>query len=534
MLINGAKAGQGGVSTYREWLRHCEPRLFWPEDEIPDRISRLTYRPLISVILPTYNTHPNFLKRCIESVLEQKYPHWQLCVADDCSSNPAVVEYLRKIAAQDPRVEVTVRSSRGGISAASNTALELVKGEWTSFLDHDDELHPCALLEVVRWLNACDGADLLYSDEDKLDVHGNRCQPAFKPDFDMDMFLSFNYLCHLAVLRSSVVSQIGGFRSNCDGAQDWDLLIRAVESIGASAVQHIPKPLYHWRMHEQSTAMTLDAKPYVRNAWVKVLSDHIERTGQRATAEPGLFYGSMRIRRQRPEGIRIAVVVRAQDGSFQAAAVGANADDQYTTFYQLIGSSMRRIGGAIVNSLADTTEEVFVFINRPLETVNHLFLNELSAQAMRPDCGLVTGISVDSQGIVVHSGLIQDSAEKLMDPFAGSSFSQSRHLEQLNVIRAVEAVSDEFFAVRREHLAAIGGVAAVSAAKMPKLARQLAKNAHDKGFRVLTTPYAVATLDDATQSASVDPLHPDEARAGIRINVNWAAFDKLAMLNGDL
>jgi len=532
------------VSSYREWLAQQEATLFWPKDEITNRLSVLAYQPLISIILPTYNTDLYFLERCVQSVFEQHYPNWQLCVVDDCSSDGRVVGYLRNVAAQDPRLTLTVHKSNGGISAASNTALETARGELVVLLDHDDELHRFALLEVVRRLNRNETAELIYSDEDKIDRIGRRSQPTFKPEFDMDMFLSFDYLGHLVALRRDLVSRIGGFRSSCDGSQDWDLLIRAVEAIGSSKVDHIPKPLYHWRMHEDSTALNLHSKPYARGAWARVISEHIARTGKNATTEPGLFYGSTRIKYTRPEDLGVVVLVKADDGPLQAAALVAEVDRHHTRFYELINCVVRPLGemraapGAglfltrtpedcdmdlPVSSISDIPGDVFVFINRQIETLNHRFFDELVAQAMRPGCGLVTGISLASDGRTAHTGLVRGRDGELMDPFAGITFSQHGYMGQLSVVRSVEAIGDLFFAVRREHLSAVGGLGAVSGAHMPRLVHRLARNARKSKLLILVTPYAVATFAGEVHAPAMEPLE-SISRSGVSINPNLTAF----------
>lgn len=531
----------GKLSTYDEWLSEAEPALFWADDEVFDRLSALLYHPLISVVLPTYNTDLYFLTRCIESVLEQKYALWELCVVDDCSTEPQVIEYLQRIAGRDPRVHITRRDKQGGISAASNMALQVAQGEFIVLLDHDDELHPFALLEIVKHTNSHDRVDLIYSDEDKIDGYGRRAHPAFKPDFDLDIFLSFNYLGHLIALRRSVALGIGGFRTICDGAQDWDLLVRAVEVIGPEAVHHIQKPLYHWRMHTESTAYSLDAKPYAREAWATVLSGHIERTGKKAGVEPGLFDGSMRIRWQRPQNVRLAVFLRAEDGALQQAALEPHLDRRWMTLYELIDCVIHRTGrrekmaGAgsgggeaishsSIYSLSEMTEDVFVFINRPLETVNHFFFDELTAQATRPDCGLVTGISLDTERRIVHSGFVRGPSGNLVDPFAGTQLSESTYMGQLRVVRNVETITDEFFAVRREYLAAVGGLGLVSANQMLRLVGKLAENAQKEGMRILVTPFTIGTFDGAVPRQPAEPARSD-SHAPVRLNSNFAVFE---------
>ncbi|MBV8073118.1 MAG: glycosyltransferase [Acidobacteriaceae bacterium] len=531
--LEAAKPGSGTeerMSDYESWLILREPHLFWPEGEIFDRLAALPELPLISIILPTYNTPAYFLQRCVQSVLDQRYANWQLCAADDGSSDPDVLAYLQKIAAEDERVVISSGVPQSGISRASNRALSNARGEFVVLLDHDDELHPFALLEVVRYLNQAEGCDLLYSDEDKIDLYGHRSKPTFKPDFDPDIFLTFNYLGHLIALRRTVAVEVGGFRPSCDGAQDWDLLIRAVELIGPAAIHHLSKPLYHWRMHEESTSVNLLSKPYVRKAWVRVLSDHLDRTNQIADLEPGTFFGSMRLRRPVPEGTRVAVLVRAEDGEFQRIVLGKTLEPSGTALYIVRDYEVSRAvrygssDEAEPLSLGEIAADVFVFINRPLETVNQLFVEELAGQALREDCGVVTGISLNSEGKVLHTGLICSRDGSLVDPYAGMDLSGVSYMRQLGVPRAVETISDQFFAVRRGHLESSGGLSGISSTGMPRLLSELVKNARRQGLAVIVTPYAIATFVSGTAQ-----LVPESMRAGretlVCLNANLRAFE---------
>ena len=518
------------VSTYQEWLEHVEPTLFWPHGEVRTCISELRHRPLISVIAPLYNTPPYFLERCVNSVLQQHYANLQLCLVDDCSTDPRVAESVQRFAASDDRVSIILRKSRGGISNASNDALGLARGEFIVLLDHDDELHPFALLEVVRALNANERVDLFYSDEDKIDIYGVRSQPSFKPDFDPDIFSTFNYLGHLIALRRRVALSIRGFRPECDGAQDWDLLMRAVEAIDVARVHHIEKPLYHWRMHESSTAYSLDAKPYVRQAWVKVLSEHLARTGKKALIEPGIFDGSVRVKYKAPENLKIGVVVRAQDGPFQSIVLAPHIDESSTSVYELIECSLRPITPSPVTdpkpgdllSLVDITGDVFIFVNRPLEAINHSFFRELTSQAMRGDCGIVTGICLSENRKILHSGFIAADGDQLVDPFAGFDFPGTSYMGLLDVVRSVEAVGDYFFAVRRDLLRAAGGMGAISASQMPRFLQHLVRYIRDQHLRILVTPYAIATVTLVNEAQNQPITLTNEPT--VRMNSNIAKF----------
>lgn len=539
------------ANTYQEWLALWEPTLFWPESEVSARLAVLAYQPLISVIVPTYNTNADFLRKCITSVKVQKYPHWQLCIADDCSSDKRVLTYLESVADEDSRVVFLRRSKRGNISAASNSALQGATGEFVVLLDHDDELHAFALLEIVRYLNQYPTADLIYSDEDKIDSFGIRSQPAFKPDFDLDLFLSFDYLGHLVALRRSVVDSVGGFRSECDGSQDWDLLVRVIERIGSNSVHHIQKPLYHWRMHEGSTASSLQAKPNVARAWFTVLSDHIRRTGQNADVRGGLFYGSMRIKRSANK-CKVAVVLRAEYGAMQVSSI-LSARRQVTSCYMLVGCMLFRHALG-VNRLADTEgeetsdlqamayhnffqqrsicsmedvpEDVFVFINFPLDRVNHVFFEELAAQADRDDVGLVTGISVAPDGRVLSAGLYMETDGEAVDPFSGAKLQDNGYMGLLSVVHEVDTIDGGFFAVRRDRLRDAGGIGSVSTSHMMRLIDRLGRQARASGSRILFTPYAVARAAVSPQIRGL-PFDFEYQPYRRMVNRNLLAFSDL-------
>ena len=190
-------------------------------------VASLPRQPTVSVLMPVFNTDPRWLRRAIESVRQQIYPHWQLCIADDASTNAATVACLAEYSG-DPRIRVTRRTTNGHISAASNDALALASGDFVALLDHDDELSPDALAEMVKAINRQPDADVFYSDEDKLTTSGLRCDPFFKPDWSPEHFLAQMYTCHLTVARRSLICELGGFRLGVEGSQDYDLWLRMI------------------------------------------------------------------------------------------------------------------------------------------------------------------------------------------------------------------------------------------------------------------------------------------------------------------
>ena len=266
------------------------PAVSYPEwtirygDLDADRLTRLAADaatldgPLISVVMPVYNPPPALLRQAIDSVREQLYPRWELSIADDASTDPGVAAVLEEYR-DDPRIRITRRETNGHISAASNTALEHVTGDFVAFLDHDDLLTPDALHLVAREIQAHPDTDIVYSDEDKIDAQGHRYDPHFKPDFSPALLLGQNYISHLGVMRRSLVDAAGRFRVGYEGAQDYDLLLRCVELTNAHGIRHIPRVLYHWRAVSGSTALAGDEKDYAADAGRRAVQDHLDRTG---------------------------------------------------------------------------------------------------------------------------------------------------------------------------------------------------------------------------------------------------------------
>ncbi|MEM9165354.1 MAG: glycosyltransferase family 2 protein, partial [Cyanobacteria bacterium P01_F01_bin.4] len=236
-----------------------------------------------------------WLIKAIESVLVQRYPQWQLCLADDVSTANHIRPLLAQYAAQDARIQVVYLAQNGGISAATNAALDIAAGEFIALLDHDDELSPNALYEVAKHLQQCPDTDFIYTDEDQITPAGKRQIPFFKPDWSPDYLHACMYVCHLSVYRTSLVRQLGGFRSEYDGAQDWDLALRVAAQ--TDRIHHIPKVLYHWRTLPTSMASGELAKPWAYESAQKSLQDMLDRSPYPGWVELGPKTGYFRVRR---------------------------------------------------------------------------------------------------------------------------------------------------------------------------------------------------------------------------------------------
>ena len=238
---------------------------------------KYSYQPKISILVPVYNVPEKWLRVCLDSVINQTYNNWELCIVDDCSPNKNIIKVLEEYSQEDSRIKYYTREVNGHISAASNDALQMATGDYIALLDHDDELAPTALEEVIKKLNENQALDLIYTDEDKIDENGIRFDPHFKPDWSPETLLSMNYICHFTVIRRSLVKEVGGFNLGYEGAQDYDLFLRITEK--TNNIYHIPKVLYHWRTLDTSTAKNMSHKDYAYYAGEKAIKDALKRRG---------------------------------------------------------------------------------------------------------------------------------------------------------------------------------------------------------------------------------------------------------------
>lgn len=259
---------------YNKWIKEKES--FNPVEEYD-------YNPLISIIIPVYNVSRKYLSECLDSILNQTYQNFEICLADDCSPSEETRTTLKEYALKDKRIKVCFREKNGHISEASNSALAMATGEFVGMMDNDDFLMPQALNEIVRVLNENRDLDFIYTDEDKIDLEGNRSDPQFKPDLALDKLYGGNYICHFNIVRREIMEKIGGFRKGYEGAQDFDLFIRIAEV--TDKFYHIPKILYHWRMIPGSTALDAGSKNYAGAAGKRALEDLMNKKNVNAQVD---------------------------------------------------------------------------------------------------------------------------------------------------------------------------------------------------------------------------------------------------------
>ncbi|MGL9999272.1 glycosyltransferase family 2 protein [Enterococcus sp. DIV1444a] len=275
-------------ASYPNWLARNE---VLDIEAMTQEIATFHYQPKISIAMPVYNVEEKWLRLCIDSILNQVYTNWELCMADDASTDPNVKKILTEYQQLDERIRVVFREQNGHISEATNSALVIATGEFVALLDNDDELAINAFYEVVKVLNENPELDLIYSDEDKIDMDGNRSDPAFKPDWSPDLLLGTNYISHLGVYRRSILEEIGGFRKGYEGSQDYDLVLRFTEKTTKERIKHIPKVLYYWRMLPTSTAVDQGSKGYAFEAGLRAVQDALVRRGINGHATHGAANG---------------------------------------------------------------------------------------------------------------------------------------------------------------------------------------------------------------------------------------------------
>ncbi|MEI8340021.1 MAG: glycosyltransferase [Verrucomicrobiota bacterium] len=422
-------------TDYAIWVRrHDHSRSKKMRRLLTKKALRLPYRPLISVIMPTYNTPKKWLVKAIESVRTQYYPDWELCIADDASSNPEVREVLEHYERIEPRIKIQYRSDNGHIAAATNSALELAHGEFVAFLDHDDELAPHALYAVAAELNIHPHADLIYSDEDKIDEEGVPSDPYFKPDWNPDLLTGQNYICHLAVYRTETVRRTGGLRPGFEGCQDWDLALRITGEIAAKNIIHIPRVLYHWRAIPGSTAKCVNEKQDIIATGIRVLQEHFLRTGQSAEVLH-VSGGHLRIQFKLPTPaplVSIIIPTRNQTPLLRVCIESIRAKTTYPNYEILVVDNqsdevetlayfdeIKALGIKIIpfdkpfnysainnDAVARASGSVVCLMNNDIEIINADWLEEMVSHALRPNIGAVGAMLFFPDETIQHAGVV--------------------------------------------------------------------------------------------------------------------------------
>jgi GT2 family glycosyltransferase len=517
--IGGPHPDFGTVEdAYDQWLRNHALR---DSDclRIREVVPLLPYKPVISVIMPTYNTPVRYLRDAIDSVREQLYPYWELCIADDASTDERTRDVLAEYAILDERIKIRYQSENGHISKASNAALDLATGDFIALLDHDDMLVPEAFYEVAVRINAVPDVDYIYSDEDKINQANARSAPFFKPDWSPEWMLSVMYTCHLSVYRRSIVEEVGRFRSEYDGSQDWDLVLRVTER--TDRIAHIPKVLYSWRIHPASAASGSDAKPFAYLAAKRALEDALRRRNEEGEVKPvpdlppGTFVVRYKIvgeplvdilipTRDAADLLKVclgSIFERSTYKNFRVNVIdnGSVKDETFDLFeayrqkeplrFRTIRDDRVFNFSAINNHAATYCDgEYLLFLNNDTAVVATGWIEALLELAQRPGVGCVGAKLLYEDETIQHAGVILG-----IGGIAGHSHRMTPgdaegHYNAVKTVRNYVAVTAACMLVSRDLFNAVGGFDEQLAVAFNDV--DLCLRVHQAGYRNVYTPYA--------------------------------------------
>jgi GT2 family glycosyltransferase len=449
---------------------------------------------VISIVMPVFNPDPTWFTAAINSVLAQAYPHLQLCIADDASTQPHVRATLER-AAEDARVRVVHRDVQGGIAAASNSAIELATGDFVGFLDHDDVLRPHALYAMASYLRDHADADLVYSDEDKLLADGGLSAPAFKPEYSPDLLLAGNYLNHFSVVRRSLLVDLGGFRQGFDGSQDHDLMLRLSE--GARHIGHVSDVLYAWRMAEGSTAVAADRKPLAHDAGRRAVEDALQRRDVAARVDyaPGRGLYIPRYVLKGTPSVDVLVVAGTSGADEQECLASIERLSSYANRVTIVHADDRR-PAAINSAVKTTTGDHVVLLDASTRVITPEWLEVMLELSQRDGVGAVGARLRYPDGSVAHEGIV-----------LGRLGVAACADQLLRVVKEVSAVSGACLMTSRDVFDQAGGMDERYAATLFDVDYCL--RVRRLGHRVLCTPLAELTWGEAAGSARFDRFHRD-------------------------
>ncbi len=439
LLQNKTRAEEMGhsLNDYAEWTRRYNQPTPATRLAMQRRLRTLRRHPRISILLPVFDPPLNALRAAIDSVRQQSYGEWELCIADDASTNPAVRNLLEEIVAKETRAKIIFRERNGHISACSNSALTLASGEWCGLLDHDDVLHEDALAWVAEEINSHPDAGLIYTDQDSIDTENNRSNPFFKTDWDPLLFLGQNFINHLGVYRTELLREIRGFREGYEGSQDYDLALRCLEHLRPEQVRHIPRVLYHWRTIPGSVAASSESKPYVYTAARRAIADHLDRAKICGEVVPcPQNYQSHRVifeitneyplvsiivpTRDRLDLLQRCVESLSQwtDYPRRELIIVDNASTEPETIAWLHSIGERGIAQVVRDEgafnfsrlsnlgAAQAKGEFLLFLNNDIEVTGENWLREMMGHALQPDIGAVGARLVFPDGKIQHAGVL--------------------------------------------------------------------------------------------------------------------------------
>lgn len=472
------------IRRYRQWYELHEPT---PQELEQQRqqAQLMADEPSISLAIPVFNPPVEVLKETLYSVLNQTYQNWECCLANGDPSNQAIKDLIDQFVRQDARFNLVNLEQNLGIAGNTNAAIAIGTGEYIGFLDHDDLLAPFALFEVATRLRANPDIDLVYSDEDKVDATGRRFFPFFKPDYSPDFLRSSNYICHFLVVRKSLGDRVGWVRDGFEGAQDYDLILRACEQ--ARRIEHIPMVLYHWRTLQGSTAADSNAKPYAGASGAKAINEHLLRVGLPGHAESLSMPTSYRVHYEITGTPMVSILIPNHDhvDDLRKAVTSILNNSTYTNYEILIIENnsvepgtfalyeeLKKLDVRIrvldwqqpfnysaINNWAvpHARGEMLLFLNNDIEVITPGWIEELLMHAVRPGVGSVGAKLYFPNKTIQHAGVVVGINEVAIHVYEGYSRDMTGHGMQLVLTRNVAANTSACMMVSREVFDVVGG-----------------------------------------------------------------------------
>ena len=444
---------------------------------------RFAYHPLISIVVPVYNTPVLYLEQMIESVLRQSYENWELCIANANPLNEEVQRVLARYTKQDERIRVTEAADNKGIAQNTNAALEIATGEYVGFLDHDDLLAADALYEVVKKINEDSDLEMIYTDEDKVTEDlSEHFQPHFKPEFNLDLLRSNNYICHFCVIRRSLIVEVGGLRGGFNGAQDYDLYLRCIEK--AKGIARIPRILYHWRVHRASTADNPASKIYAYEAGKRAIEEHLKRCGENALVSCKKDLGFYRVKYELCGEPLVSIIIPNKDHvedlkqclksiqsstyqNYEVLIVENHSSEKETfEYYKSVESEQikvivwkREFNYAAINNFAvkHAKGEFLLFLNNDVEALNSEWLEEMLSNCQRKDVGIVGAKLYYPNNTIQHAGVLLGIGGVAGHAFLGMSKEFSGYMHKASLQQNLSAVTAACMMVKKSVFEEVGG-----------------------------------------------------------------------------
>ncbi len=484
------------------------------------QIEVMPHKPVFSILVPIYNTDPEYLLPMIRSVQNQIYPHWQLCLVDDCSPKSYLKRILEHEALQDERISIQLNDVNQGISVTTNDALAMATGDYIALLDHDDEISIDALFENAKVINATPDVGLIYSDEDKMDMQGNRLEPYFKPDFSPDLLHTNNYICHFTVIKKSIADEIGGFREGLDGSQDHDVILRAADA--AKRIVHIPKILYHWRKIPGSTAVVYDSKSYAWEAGRKAVEDLLKKCEDGVRVEFGSLKGTYRVLREIHGNPLISIIIPFKDKpelldsclnsvlnrtsyeNYEIIGVSNNSEEPLThermKHFSQADDRVRFVErnipfnfSAICNyGVEQANGEYVVLLNNDIEIISPDWIERMLEHAQRSSIGAVGSKLLYPDGRIQHAGVVAGMVGAAGHPHKFFPDNHIGYHGRLHMVYNVSAVTGAMMMMQTDKFREVGGLdednLAVAYNDIDLCLKLL-----DAGYMNVFTPHAKAT-----------------------------------------